>query len=294
MLNPILLSLLMLISTSAFALIGGQPAKNGQGAGVVLILVRDNMDPENNNLCTATKIGVNVLLTAAHCLEDLKERSNNLGFTDNINIPQSGFESTVIRKVVIHPSYPLRDENDESINLEEIVGSEIGSDEIDLALVFLWPGSTFEKIGIREIDFKFVTPHSSVKTWGYGCQETANSMYGYRALRKFGKSSVLDKKVLNKDYGVLTQAVHRESKVLDQNTILTAGLNISSKAFSLCHGDSGGPLFKNGKLVGVNAFYLAEGMTSDGISPSGKSNVNIHQRLSAVKDWMIEELDQEK
>jgi secreted trypsin-like serine protease len=286
-------------STQLFALIGGEVAKTGEGAGVLQIVVQDNKDANINNQCTATKIREDVLLTAAHCFEHIQERSSILGFTTKIDNSDFDFEGVEISKVVIHPTYVLdnEDENQDSSNEESLLGTdedEMGSDQIDMAIVFLKPGTSFGNITAREIDYEFVNPDASVEIWGYGCQKSTNSTDDYLPLKKHGKSKTLDQVVLRKNYGRLTRAVHNEANIIYQNNILTAGLNIDSKSSSVCFGDSGGPLFKDGKLVGVNTTYLAKGMDQNGKSPSGKTDVNLHQRLSVVKDWLKEELSKEK
>ena len=299
MLKITLLLISISFSTQLFALIGGEVAKAGEGAGVFQIVVQDNKNADINNQCTATKIREDVLLTAAHCFGNIQERSGILGFTTKIDNSDFDFEGVEISKVVIHSSYVLevKIETQDSSNDENSLGTdedELGSDQIDMAIVFLKTGTSFGKIATREIDYEFVNPNASVEIWGYGCQRSTNSIDDYSPLKKHGTSKTLEQVILGKNYGRLTTAVHNEANIIYQNNILTAGLNIDSKASSVCFGDSGGPLFKDGKLVGVNTTYLAKGMDQNGKSPSGKTDVNYHQRLSVVKDWLKEELSKEK
>lgn len=186
MLKLTLFVTILTLSSPLFALIGGKVAKTGEGTGVLQIFIQDNKSEDNYNLCTATKVGKNVLLTAAHCFENINERSDILGFTEQANNSDFSFDGVEISKVVTHPSYVLEDEiqgNDEDLPVESI-----GGHQIDIAIVFVKPGTNFDDIEIRKMDFDFVNPQTDVEIWGYGCQKTTNNVDDYLPIKKYGIS----------------------------------------------------------------------------------------------------------
>ena len=269
---------LLLTANTGFCLIGGTEAKPGQGDGVFNIVIADETEEDNYFNCTATKISPNTFITAAHCFE--RKVPASIGFSTQVRNKEFEYDGLEIENVITHESY-----NGDKEDSEE----DFGANSIDLALVKVKTNSEFDKIKIRELDFSDVAPNAKVEMWGFGCQKSNNKIDDYFPVKKFASNTTLDKSKLAGKFGIFTAQVNETKDQIYKNTIPTSGINLSKTAASLCSGDSGGPLFSNNKLVGVNFSYLAE-IQEDGTSKTGLTTVNLHVRLSVVKSWVEETL----
>ncbi len=275
--KPILVIAPLLISLSAFSkplIIGGSIALPNEGNGVFQIAIQDKA-AEEYNFCTSTKIGKNVFITAAHCFDENKGPTA-LGISTKVINNDFDYAGVEVENVVIHPLYNDQDENFNSP---------------DVALVFVKNNADFDSIQIRELDLNFVQQDKQIEYWGFGCQKTTNDTDNYSPVKKRANNTTLGKNVLKRNFGVFSETVHASAEAIYSSMILTAGLSMDKNASSLCWGDSGGPVFLDGKIVGINASYLSEDMKEDGTSRNGVTDVNLHVRLSAIKEWILENLN---
>lgn len=209
----------------------------------------------HKELCTATALTKDVLLTAAHCVADsIPEETFML--TSSTQSCESGFDSTrdqiSVRKIVVHEGYTPADDS----SAEYITN--------DLALVFLKKSlpASYPTYKIAESDA--VSTDGYLYFWGFG--EVANGRGGAGLLRKTQTSS--------NDYEI-DQGLKRIT--VNQST-----------GHGICHGDSGGPGFvkQNGelKILGVNSFVSGTDIASE---CSGQSTLTL---ASSYKAWLENEL----
>jgi V8-like Glu-specific endopeptidase len=263
---------LLLIASSSYALIQGQSAQLNEGQGIFNIAVMDEEDEENNIACTATKIGKNILITAAHCF-DTKKISKILAISSALKNPESRYSAVNIKDVFKHPSYKIDSDDNESI---------------DIALVIVEPNQEFMELKTRELDYSFVDEKEAVQYWGFGCQVSNDLIDDFIAEKKYASGVTQGEKILLNDFGLSNESVHSDIQGMYSAYILTLGLNLSAQSPSVCHGDSGGPVLRNEKIVGINVSYIDRELKEDKSSIKGLTDINLHQRVSIAKEWIQE------
>lgn len=273
MIKSTLLVSLLLVTSSAFAIIGGREAIEGEGQGVFQIIVYDQYKPELNRLCTATKISSTAFISAAHCF-DLRPVPTSVGLNSKIKNPAFEYSKLEIDKINIHPSF----------------NGSYSASMIDVAIITVKFSSEFEQLETRDLDFNLLEPGSKIDFWGFGCQNKLNDSNGYMPVKKTSSNTVQVKSRLQGNFGELTTSIHHNIEMIYQNSFMSAGLNISSRGASVCQGDSGGPVFRDGYLVGINYGYFSRDLKMDGTSKTGKTDLNLHARLSVIQDWIEESL----
>ncbi|WP_408097223.1 trypsin-like serine protease [Peredibacter sp. HCB2-198] len=271
------LSLLLLLSTpfAGYAIIGGD-TDQADSEGIVLIALGDQ------SACTATKIAPNLLITAAHCFDDSSEV---VGFTTKQSNQEFKIVKLTTEEVFIHPSYAaLGNENEytESIKVQ------------DIAIVKVSPSAEFEAVPTRELDFSEIASGEKLSFYGYGCTKSLNDLEGYFPFRKMAKVDSLSEECLSEDQGIMTEFYQDISSLIYKNNIVTPGKKRQSDSASLCLGDSGGPLIKDGKVVGINTLYTFKDITENGESETGISYLNLHARLSMAQKWVLETMSKLK
>ncbi len=241
------LLLLPILAFAAYPLIGGRVATLNEGKGIFQIAIQDK-DDEDYGFCTATKIGKNVLLTAAHCFNHNK-LPETIGFSTLITNEDFDYDGAYVEKIVIPENYASQED-------------ELYSP--DIALVFLKDTPQFDLIEVLEMDLNVVQDDVHVEYWGYGCQESANKVDNYSPVKKKGTNITLNKEVLRGQFGIMSEMVHKDIENIYSSLILTPGLGIIKYASSLCFGDSGGPILYDNKVVGINVSFLSKDMKRDG------------------------------
>ena len=234
---------------------------------------------EDYGACTVTKIAENFIITAAHCLHG--KTVLDLALSNLTENSMNEFSPLKLEKIYIHPDYEL-------LSALEGEAYESSFSNLDLALVKVKPSPEFQKLEIVKINFDLITLDHKVDFWGYGCQETINDIENYIPVRKRATGVTLDKSELEIGHKLMTDYYSEKADSIYDLNLITPGKGKDPLASSLCLGDSGGPVLLDGKLVGINTNY-----TFDDINPedpeaksSGISYLNIHARLSKVKDWV--------
>lgn len=104
----------------AAGIVGGRLAVEAQDAGYWSVAQLDV-----GGVCTGVLISEKLILTAAHCVNDLS--SSRIGFAF---FPQADSQKIRIKKMLIHPGFAESDDYDENFN-------SIGTNENDLAVLLL-------------------------------------------------------------------------------------------------------------------------------------------------------------
>lgn len=252
------------------AVIGGK-LDLSDGAGVLQILMTEN------GMCTATKIGKSLLITAAHCFDD---SASLVGFS--VKSINNDFEFTPLttEKVIIHPSYEALTNTDyeESIKV------------LDIAIVRIKESPEFDLLKLRQFDFSHITPATRLSFYGYGCDKSVNDLENYFPQRKISETVSLNIESLKSKHGIMTPFYKELSELIYRNNIITPGQGYDSTQASVCYGDSGGPLFKDDRIVGINTLYTFNDINNDGGSTSGISYLNLHARVAKAKEWIKQTL----
>ena len=264
--------LVLLTPLVSKAVIGGK-LDLSDGAGVLQILMTED------RACTATKIGKSLLITAAHCFDD---SASLVGFSVKSINKDFDFTSLTIEKVIIHPSYKALTNTDyeESIKV------------LDIAIVRVKESAEFDLLPARQFDFSQITPDTRLSFYGYGCDKSVNDLENYFPQRKVSETVSLKIETLKSKHGIMTPLYRELSALMYRNSIITPGQRYDSEQASVCYGDSGGPIFKGDKIVGINTLYTFNDINNSGESTSGISYLNLHARVSTAKEWIEQTLNE--
>ncbi len=268
----LIFTILFLVSTTTLAatIIGGQVAdESSENDGIFEFRVSSATTLNMYSLCTATKIAENAFLTAAHCFNSNRSPSF-INISKKIKNQDFKYEAIEVERLEIHSTY--------------LKGSAILR-EFDAAIVLVKPTTLFSSLMSRSIDFTHVKFRTPVEYYGFGCQKTNNDTTDSFPVKKHAQNETLQEAILKKNYGTYSRYVNYYSKEIYRVHLLTSGLTKSPDSSSLCSGDSGGPVFVNNRLVGINVTYL-DNFDNEGVTNQGATYVNLHVRLSPLKRWI--------
>jgi hypothetical protein len=282
------------IVSSVQPLIGGSPASADQFRSTVGF----------GNVCTAAKVGPRQFLTAAHCVavprpgrnepvpdpfppnDGIGEKylpGSSLHIHWGLNVTDPEQADFTITRTAIHPSWwecPLCQQPSRNA-AADIAVVEIAEDtpEIPEARVGL------DRIGVG----------APVVKVGWGCEVTTNLPEG--TVVKLDRYKADDTVTI-----VPSEAQRHEPLIsdeqlarIDASYLITAGRDQNPNDASLCHGDSGGPLYladaADPRVVGVNSDYTFRGDQPD---PGGISWTDWHTRTSrdslhGIGQWLIDQ-----
>lgn len=200
----------------------------------VALLILNQASGQSN--CTGTFISSSVVLTAAHCVEGLKDPKNGPLYYARHDAEGKIYAVALAQSATQYPGYDIK----------------IGSGANDLAIV-RFPEGTAPAISEIGVSPSIGDPFTIV---GYG-----NNDFTYRPTGELQQAS-----------GALTLRSGSNVIYKSENDILYfAGVSRASvrglqpgTEVSAGQGDSGGPMFVDGKLVGV-----ASGVGYGGNDPSG-------------------------
>lgn len=238
-------------------LIGGDIA--GTDVGTATLLVEGE--------CTAARIGPNHILLAAHCVLALTPDGKNiLPYLDQRYVPGARLEVTdannasnarwiplTVKRTHVHPAW-LDVCRLGGCSFDQSIRGHSPPDVAIVETVESPPGT------IAEVDTTPMRAGDAVILQGYGCEETA--IHGVVSGRlKFARAKILPR-------------ASSRGGAVSGSYFETAGQHDNGLA-SLCPGDSGGPVYREGtplRVVGVNAYYTFD-------DNSGVSKTNLHTRL---------------
>lgn len=271
------------------ALIGGEADLRGKHPAVVCFLGGDTAGRRGVR-CSAAKIGGEAFLTAAHCVVNYTTgaldqdfgsgRTLRLAAADTPKSP-SEFRPVTVNRVSIHPDYLKGLESYVEYKKDTINGlakaysgkvlrglieslekhQNLGSRFPDVAVI-----SIVEKtpeIPVIEVDFSTLSAEDDVELAGYGCESGLDSQLTPKAYpfgrRKWGETQVIR---------------------VDEVNFYTYSERLRHGTPSLCPGDSGGPVIRGGKVVGVNgAIY--------GVKGEAQANSNMAAKLDTLESWLV-------
>jgi hypothetical protein len=136
----------------------------------------------------------------------------------------------------------------------------------------------FNEMPSLELDFSPVVSGEKLKTYGYGCEATAD-LDNPVSHKKNSDIETLPFSALNTSCSSIAPVINHSASSIYKSQMISASLRSGGKS-SLCEGDSGGPVTRNGKVVGVNSQYLI-----DQTSQTEEAYLNLHSRLSEIRGW---------
>ena len=254
-------------------IIGGEVVTEGSAPGVFNIFTTEG-SADKDSTCTASKIGAKYILTAAHCVYGKNPAA--IGWSNASTVDLSDEKTELyglhVKKMHIHPSYELLGMNGESYKSNDIAIIEIDTTKGNYL-------KKFQDLPEVQMDFNPVIPGQKLKAYGYGCEETGD--LENPVSRK--KSADLVVQNFNSLYATcpeLHPLIKQNAYPIYQAQFSTAAIAGGGDA-SVCEGDSGGPVLRDGKIVGVNSKYII-----DQTSSTQDAYINLHSRMSQVKSWV--------
>lgn len=258
-------------------LVGGKEDLSDSFPSVLSFSLVDNSLKER---CSGTKIGPNILLTAAHCI------LNEVQHKDVTSI-----EKIKVGTHFYYSSSP-KISNPKLVTSTEVVSFFVPSSleacfdkpekEVahcvdkapDIALIQIKESQPFNEIETALMDLSFVDHGDTVSVVGYGVQGENDAS---PPVRKSHTMKVVDPEMLKKVYEELSDA---EDEVDNELYFGTYGISMGEEYASLGSGDSGGAVFKEREgvqyLVGVNAFAFCPNDTPDCEITSNSFFARIH------------------
>jgi hypothetical protein len=272
--------LLIVVTTKVEALISARLDDPPQYPAVVVMLIGDS------GRCSATKIAARQFLTAAHCVADFSTGtiSDNLAEGQPIRVSnavtptQGDFVHLHVKQASLHPDFEQTlkrfhayketiineyRKHHEGVELERRIrrieaDNHIEARNPDLAVVSV--DELTPRIPIASIDFAPLKAGESVHLVGFGCEVGPDAL----AESKYGRRHWGETRVIR----------------IDAVNFYTFAHKMRSGAPSICPGDSGGPVMRAGKIVGVHG-------TAYGLSENLGANSNMSVNLRAYKTWSL-------
>ncbi len=269
--STLLIAASLIITSKAFAIIGGEVAPEDDRSGIVNIYIDDPIQG-TSSLCTASKVSKTVLLTAAHCFDRISG-IGSFGFSNSTHNPNFEFFRIKVNSVKKHPSY-------RGTGLEKYTQN-------DFALITVDPTPQFAMLKILEISYDEIPSNQVVEYWGFGCQKPMTEDDDLEDItKKFAKTRTLSKNSLINIGGNFPDIFKNLATPIYQSKILTIANKMDSSAPSLCDGDSGGPVMINGKIVGIISSGVFNDLDKSGDLTSGIFYIGLHSRVSVIQQWI--------
>jgi hypothetical protein len=232
--------------------------------------------------CTVTKVGPNLLLTAAHCVRDSSgtiQRAFEPNAVLQLRVRQkSGPEVDRVATIVRTELHPQIAQLCRIRGCTSMASQDI-RDAPDLAVIQVASG--LANIPTAKIDTVEAKPGDAVNILGYGCTGSVNGPSdGLLRYRETVTSSV---DVAIHQGSSLGSSNSAGKQTVEANYVITPGPQqavVGANSAGLCPGDSGGALYRKGRnvVVGVNASYT--------FLPNGDRPVtNWHARVDGKSRW---------
>jgi hypothetical protein len=234
--------------------------------------------------CSGTKIGQNVILTAAHCVDDGQTKGlaplllpgKKFILTNQIKGNRTGGDVIVsrARKIHLHPSWiQMKNTCDPETAFQGYCWVHNTKGAIDIAVIET--EESLEQIPAAIFAASTATPGDTVTIVGYGqrvtdIQKEKQNLNWWQYLdgsRRYGVNTVGDSSLVKTYRDITGEYLEGVSEYLHETNILTvSNLDDNGRPMNTWSGDSGSPLLfeKNGltKIIGVLAGSL---MTKDNV-----------------------------
>jgi hypothetical protein len=229
-----------------------------------------------HHACTAARVGTRQIITAAHCVLNLSTMAPYYDATHpvDVRVPDGKITTYPVKEAHVHPAWTEKCAK----TLCSVSAVTAKLDAPDVAVLELV--DAIADLAIAPVDKSPLAPGDKVTVTGFGCTTGVHVTDDNVAvaLRSAQQSVVSPTLAIHSGSFVTAD----DQPVYDGNYALTAG------SAGLCPGDSGGPLYRNGAVVGVNANYT---LLPDDQDQVGIPVTNWHTRLSVesrngVGDWL--------
>ena len=212
-------ALSILLNGQAFAIIGGRevPSTDPLKYKIVLIYLRNTS--QGASICTGSLLPDNIILTAAHCLVDVKKKDVVLVFGPNVQCAKDKQCPTFgVKDMAIHEQYASRRKIEIKLaKAKKKIPQKSLSASVDLAVIKIDGQAPPEYQPFTRLGFPNTKPEEIVQV-GFGATNALGEGMGH-ALRSTQKS-ITD---LSTQKNLPLIMVHQPDT-------------------GVCHGDSGGPL----------------------------------------------------
>lgn len=238
------------VATGDDALINGALAK-GKFPATFFVL----------NGCTATRIAPRRFVTAAHCIEG------------NPSMMSVGTGLWMNGEAVVNRRLTLLEFGGEIVNIaidrsriEACANGECldsaaaeGRDTYDVAVVTL-DRDIDSRVATADVDLLPVDAGTGVSAVGAGCENgvARADLYDYsRRKLKYGQTSTVPTQSAFHRGSFMLETWPEGAAAAEPFLLFTLGPSLRNRAFGLCPGDSGGPLYRGqtNRVVGINATY---------------------------------------
>lgn len=273
----VLVLVLLAVAVQVEALIAARLDDPPQYAAVVVMLM-------DVGRCSATKIAARRFLTAAHCVTDSSIGTVADGFAAGSQIQvsnavtpaQRDFVHLHVARTDLHPEFKRALERFHAYKEKIINGYRRDYDGVDLEVRiraierdnhFMARHPDLAVVTVREItpgipiagiDFSPLSAEEPVRLVGYGCEAgSAVSSVSRYGRRRWGETQIIR---------------------IDPVNFYTFAHQMRLGTPSLCPGDSGGPVMRMGKVVGVHG-------TVYGLSKKTGAYSNMSVSISGYQDW---------
>ena len=282
----LVLFLITLNVKASIKIIGGETSANDQLSGVINIIVLNSLNEEDMEQCTATKISETQVISAAHCFYGRKVEtigwSNNTEYSEDV---ESDFFGLYVKSIDMHPSYEAQRKLG---SLEKLSGQDLAIVTFDKDKGNYW--HEFDKLKIHELSFDAIEAGANLRMFGYGCQDFIGTDSSVM-LKKEAEIVTVGESWLSDLGGHFPYILQYYASGIYLSKFVSLGIKSGQSSASMCSGDSGGPVLNSHlQVVGINASTIFNDLEENGDMGSGVSYLNLHNRISIVKDWIIEKL----
>jgi secreted trypsin-like serine protease len=240
------------------AIVGGGPASPGLLPGVAL--VADNLGGGMAAYCTGTVVAANIVLTAAHCLEDdtgaLEPASGFSVVTGTVNPSATPGQTSGVSRVLIFPQYNRMADNGDA-------GLLFLSTPTSAPAVTLADSSTYDQGGITV----------AVAGWGL----THATDMSLPTVLQWANFAI-------QDFEYCATADNHDGLQFEYGYEFCAG-DPAGYTVAVCRGDSGGPAFAQ-----TPAGLLEVGIVDRGDDACATTVPSIFTRVELIQPWVASQI----